>query len=118
MIDARDLGQFVLRTVTDGRSGPVNAVGPTQTMADLIAACNPDAFVVYADHEWLLERDVSPFVELPLWLPPAIGVTLLASWSVHDRGACRDETARGHRCRHPDVGSRSRLAGDADRAHT
>ena len=79
MIDARDLGQFVLRTVTDGRSGPVNAVGPTQTMADLIAACNPDADVVYADHEWLLERDVSPFVELPLWLPPAIGVTLLAS---------------------------------------
>jgi 2'-hydroxyisoflavone reductase len=79
VIDARDLGQFVLRTVTDGRSGPVNAVGPTQTTADLIAACNPDADVVYADHEWLLEREVSPFVELPLWLPPSIGVTLLAS---------------------------------------
>ena len=48
----------------------MNAVGHRQTLTDLLAACGYDGEVVYADDDWLLAREVVPFVGLPLWLPP------------------------------------------------
>jgi 2'-hydroxyisoflavone reductase len=71
VIDNRDLAAFVLRLVTDGRSGAVNAVSPRYTWKDLVEVCGYDGELVYADDDWLLERDVVPFTGLPLWLPPS-----------------------------------------------
>jgi 2'-hydroxyisoflavone reductase len=70
VIDNRDLAAFVLHLVTTGRGGAVNAVGHRHTLPDLLAACGYDGEVVYADDDWMLEREVIPFVGLPLWLPP------------------------------------------------
>jgi 2'-hydroxyisoflavone reductase len=69
VIDARDLAQFVLTLLADGRPGVVNAVGPERTFADLVATCAPDADVVYAGDVFLQEHEVVPFLELPLWIP-------------------------------------------------
>lgn len=74
VIDARDLAAFVLRLVTDGRTGGVNAVGPTTTMAQLIEACGSTAAPVWADDAFLLAREVIPFAGLPLWLPAEISL--------------------------------------------
>ena len=74
VIDARDLAAFVLRLVTDGRSGSVNAVGPTTTMAQLLAACGSTAEPVWADDAFLLAHEVIPFAGLPLWLPADISL--------------------------------------------
>ena len=70
VIDARDLAAFVLHLTTSGHGGAVNAVGHRHTLTDLIGVCGYDGEVVYADDDWLLEREVIPFVGLPLWLPP------------------------------------------------
>jgi 2'-hydroxyisoflavone reductase len=71
VIDNRDLADFVLRLVADGRSGAVNAVSARHTWQDLLQVCGYDGEVVYADDDWLLARDVVPFTGLPLWLPPS-----------------------------------------------
>lgn len=75
-IDARDLAGFVLDAVEAGRGGPFNVVTPRRAYRrlDLVEACAAAAGVrprwVWADDAWLVERDVKPWNELPLWLPP------------------------------------------------
>jgi 2'-hydroxyisoflavone reductase len=73
VIDARDLAAFVLKVVTDGRSGVVNAVGPATTMSELVDGAD----AVYASEAFLLEHEVAPWVGLPLWLTSEL--SLLAS---------------------------------------
>lgn len=74
-IDARDLAKFSLDLLEQGRSGPFNATGPdyVQTMGELIETClevaQNDAKVTWVDDQFLLDNEVSPFVELPFWLP-------------------------------------------------
>lgn len=68
IIDARDLGRFVLDLCVAGRGGAVNAVGHDLTFGQLVAACAPSAEIVWAPQAWLLERGVAPWSELPLWL--------------------------------------------------
>lgn len=76
-IDLRDLGKFVARLIDDGHVGTYNATGPsgTWTMAEFLAACKGATSsvvdLVWADPEWLLEKQVQPFMEVPLWAPGA-----------------------------------------------
>jgi 2'-hydroxyisoflavone reductase len=72
-IDARDLAAFALDTTL---CGGVNVLSPRgyTTMADLLALCHDvtgsSATFTWVDADFLLARDVKPWVELPIWVPP------------------------------------------------
>jgi nucleoside-diphosphate-sugar epimerase len=73
LIDARDLGAFMVRLLEDGTAGPFDGVGPSMdfTVADMLAACaraadRSDDVVVGVDRAWLAERGVEAGYHLPL----------------------------------------------------
>lgn len=74
-IDVRDLGEFVVDTISDGHVGIYNAVGPQHphTFGDLVHGCRAattsDASLVWADPQFLLAQGVGPWMEMPLWVP-------------------------------------------------
>jgi 2'-hydroxyisoflavone reductase len=76
-IDARDLAAFAIDTLL---SGPVNVLSRpgVTTMAELLDLClevtGSDAALRWVDAAFLLDHDVEPWVELPIWVPP-IGET-------------------------------------------
>ena len=75
VIDARDLGEWMLRMVEANATGVFNAVGPDYPLAfgklldECRAVSGSDAEVTWVDEEFLLGREVAPWTELPLWLP-------------------------------------------------
>ena len=75
LIDARDLAGWILRMAEDRKVGVYNATGPAYplTMGEVIEACvtasGSDAEIVWVDEDFLLERGVTPWSELPFWLP-------------------------------------------------
>lgn len=86
-IDARDLAAFVLHLVTDDAGGIFNAVTEpgTLTFGDLFDAARrasgSAAEAVWVRAEWLAERDVTPWGELPLWIPAGDQTHALANVS-------------------------------------
>ncbi|OAI42260.1 hypothetical protein AYO38_11560 [bacterium SCGC AG-212-C10] len=74
LIHARDLADWVIRMVEARRGGAFNATGPAErmTMRDLVEAGRMDAnpaTIAWATDEWLLAEGVTPWMELPFWLP-------------------------------------------------
>ncbi len=74
LIDSRDLGDWTIRMVEARQTGIYNAVGPDYSLffSDVISACNevsPGAEITLVAEEFLLERKVQPFMDLPFWLP-------------------------------------------------
>jgi 2'-hydroxyisoflavone reductase len=75
-VDARDLGDFLVRAIEDRLSGPFNVTAPMPpgTVAEVLhageAAAVSDLSVAVVDDDFLIERGVG-MQELPLWLPPA-----------------------------------------------
>ena len=53
-------------------AGAFNATGPGVSLGELLAACSAvsgsDGTVTWVSEEFLLEREVGQWVELPLWL--------------------------------------------------
>jgi len=85
VVDARDLASWLVGMAEQGRSGAVNATGPTgmTTLGGLLDVCRE---VTGGDAEWvpvaeadLLAADVQPWVHLPLWLPEEMART---AWDV------------------------------------
>jgi 2'-hydroxyisoflavone reductase len=76
-IDVRDLAAFVLKTIEDGHVGTYNATGPLSpmTFAELLhgikAVTTAGATFTWVDEKFLLEQQVGPWMELPLWIPQA-----------------------------------------------
>lgn len=74
-IDARDLARFCVTLLENGTDGTFNACGPayTATIAELIyaskAAAGVDLEVTWVPAEFLLERGVQPWGQLPMWAP-------------------------------------------------
>jgi 2'-hydroxyisoflavone reductase len=70
LIDARDLGAWMVELVERGRGGTFIADGPAGrlTMAEMLEACG-DAPLEWVDDAFLLEHGVEPWSELPFWLP-------------------------------------------------
>jgi 2'-hydroxyisoflavone reductase len=85
MVDARDLGGWLVEAVERGVSGAVNATGPAgmTTLGGLLDLCRTvtgsDAEWVAVPEEELLAAGVQPWVHLPLWLPAEIAST---GWDV------------------------------------
>ena len=74
-VDARDLGAWLVHLAEHGPGGVFNATGPAAplTLAELlnrtIDAVGSDARLHWVDDGTLLDAEVGPWMELPLWLP-------------------------------------------------
>jgi 2'-hydroxyisoflavone reductase len=75
IIDARDLGQWIVSLVEEKGTGIFNAVGPDYTLTTrrmleaCIAVCNPQARLSWLSESFLLEHQVEPWSEIPVWVP-------------------------------------------------
>ncbi len=76
-VDVRDLAVWMVRVAEERMSGTFNAAGlePAVTMGELLETCNKvggaDARLVWIDEPFLLEQEVGPWMELPLWVTEA-----------------------------------------------
>ena len=72
-IDARDLATWMLEMAEVGEGGPFNVVCPPFTFEELLAVCGrvggSVAEVEWVDEAFLEDNEVSPWEELPLWMP-------------------------------------------------
>jgi nucleoside-diphosphate-sugar epimerase len=72
IIDGRDLGAWLVTLAEQRTGGTFNAVTPTFTMETFLEtmrdALNPDARLVWVDEDFLVEREVGEWMELPLWV--------------------------------------------------
>jgi len=74
-VDARDLADWLVTLALDGPGGTFNATGPAEplTFAQLLErardAIGSEANVVWVDDQHVLDAEVQPWTELPLWLP-------------------------------------------------
>ena len=81
IIDARDLGEWVVRLVEQGTTGTFNAVGPRtpRPMAELlygiraVTDANTDVTFTWVPTDFLFEHKVRPYSDLPVWMPPRDG---------------------------------------------
>jgi len=74
-VDGRDLAAWMVQMASSRQPGTFNATGPATplTWGELLATCqtiaaNPSRLVWIAD-DFLLEKGVQPWQELPLWIP-------------------------------------------------
>lgn len=78
-IDARDEAAWILDMAERAATGTFNVVGPQVrfTMGALLERCRFVAgsavHLTWVDEEFLREHEVTPWTELPLWLPAEIG---------------------------------------------
>jgi 2'-hydroxyisoflavone reductase len=67
-IDVRDLGAWMVDACEQGISGTFNSSGEPIPMATALETCGVSD-PVWVDEGFLLEREVGPWMELPLWVP-------------------------------------------------
>lgn len=73
-IDARDLAAWLVRMAEQGATGIYNATGPIPrpTLEEVLETCrrlaNPEARLRWVAADFLIEREVDQFQELPLWV--------------------------------------------------
>jgi 2'-hydroxyisoflavone reductase len=67
-IDVRDLGAWMVDASEQGISGTFNASGEPIPMATALETCGVSD-PVWVDEDFLLEREIGPWMELPLWVP-------------------------------------------------
>jgi 2'-hydroxyisoflavone reductase len=74
IVDGRDLGDWIVRMVEAGATGPYNATGPEYplTMGRMLEACRAatgsGTELVWVGDEFLVSEEVGQWMELPLWL--------------------------------------------------
>jgi 2'-hydroxyisoflavone reductase len=79
LIDARDIAAFGLDLVEQRGVGRylVSGVPANTTWGEYLGSClavtGSDGELVWVDDELLLEHEVEPWTELPLWMPPGKG---------------------------------------------
>ncbi len=75
-IDARDVAEWTIRMVENGETGIYNATGPAEElgMGDMLSgmktALKSDATFTWVPAEFLGEQKVSPWSDMPVWVPP------------------------------------------------
>ena len=76
IIDARDLAEWVIRTVEQGTVGIFNATGPNYKLTmgkmfdEIKGATKSNATFTWADAEFLKAQNVRPWSDMPTWVPP------------------------------------------------
>lgn len=78
-IDVRDLAAWIVLMAECKHTGIFNATGPRNrlSMEQFLHACistlQPKARLVWVDEEFLLDNNIAPFTELPIWVPESAG---------------------------------------------
>jgi 2'-hydroxyisoflavone reductase len=72
-IDARDQAAWILDMLEARRGGTYNVTGPGGQLSfgELLSRC--EGPVTWVDDQWLVEQQVRPYSEMPLWVPPSAG---------------------------------------------
>lgn len=84
LIDVRDLADWNIRMIEEGRTGVYNAAGPDYklTFGEFLETCkaasNSDAQFTWIDEQFLLKHGVKPWSEIPLWFPGEEGVNFFS----------------------------------------
>jgi 2'-hydroxyisoflavone reductase len=79
-VDARDIADFAVRAIEDGRGGTYNVTSPPReiSLGDLFGVCRDVARVPstvrFASAAFLAENAVEPWSDLPLWVPDSAGM--------------------------------------------
>jgi len=87
-IDARDLAEWIIRLVEKKAFGTFNATGPEHplTMAEMLygikAVTTAGAQFTWVPASFLEEQKVAPWMEMPVWIPPAGDMAGFASRSI------------------------------------
>jgi 2'-hydroxyisoflavone reductase len=74
-VDVRDVADWVLHMLEIGETGAYNVTGPAYRMSmkalleECRAATGSNASFTWVKDEFLLDRDVTPWTEAPLWIP-------------------------------------------------
>lgn len=85
IIDVRDLAEWTIRMIENRQVGIFNATGPEVplSMQQVLETCQQvagtPAEFVWVDDEFLLAQGVTPFTDLPLWLPGSTVAMMQAS---------------------------------------
>lgn len=71
LVDARDLGAFLVLAAERRLAGVYNGTGPAEplTLGETLGRISPGAELVWVADQTLLDAGVGPWMELPLWLP-------------------------------------------------
>jgi 2'-hydroxyisoflavone reductase len=75
-IDARDLAEWTIRMVEQGATGIYNATGPAtelgvgEMLEQIKTTQKSDAKFTWADADFLEAQKVSPWSDMPVWVPP------------------------------------------------
>jgi 2'-hydroxyisoflavone reductase len=76
-VDAKDLGEWIVRLAENKTFGTFNATGPStptnvgEMLYGIKSVMTTDAKFVWVPHEFLTANQVRGWTELPVWLPPA-----------------------------------------------
>ncbi len=76
-VDVRDVAAFIVHGIETGLGGVYNVNGPIgaeMTIGGLLGACRTttgaDAEFEWVDTEFLAERGINPWQQMPVWIPP------------------------------------------------
>jgi 2'-hydroxyisoflavone reductase len=75
LIDARDLGEWLVRLAETPTTGVMNATGPADRLTwetfftTSRQSLGSDTSFTWVDDDFLLQHEVQPWSELPVWLP-------------------------------------------------
>lgn len=108
LVDARDLGDWIVRAAEQQLTGPFNATSPPFPFSHVIDACRAasgsDARPVWVSEEFLVEQGVGEWLELPLWVAANPG------WEAFLRAGVTKATDAGLAFRPLDETARDTLA--------
>jgi len=78
-IHARDLADFTIKQIEEGRRGIYNAVGPEKPhkIGDLLETCKEisksEANLIWISEDFIKKEKIAPWSELTLWIPESEG---------------------------------------------
>ena len=75
-IDARDMAEWIVRMLENRTTGAFNAVGPgsrlsiAEVLYGIRAITSAEVRFTWVDTQFLLDRKIRPWVDIPIWYPP------------------------------------------------
>ena len=90
IIDVRDLGDFMSHSIGSAHTGIFNLIGPAtpRPMAELLygirAVTTAETTFTWVSREFLADRGVRPYAEMPVWRPPTPGSEGFARFDLSD----------------------------------